>query len=105
MAGGVEQLQRPYDRGELPAVVGRLRLTPGKLPFFPVPFPDGAPAPGPGIALAGAIGIDAYRPDANAARAFRHAVRFASASPEPGPYWERACRAIPAGPGARPRCV
>src|SRR5437773_5696302 len=105
MAGVLEQLQRPYDRRELHAIVGRLRLTAEQLPFLAVHPHNGAPASGPGIALAGAIGIDAYRLDANAARAFRHAVRFASASPEPGLSWERACRAIRAGRGACPRCA
>src|SRR5205823_2757777 len=105
LARALQQLQRANDRGELHAIVGRLRLTAEQLLFFAVHLQNGAPASRPGIPLAGAIGVDAYRPDVNAARAFRHAVRFASASPEPGPSWERVCRAIPGGPGACPRCA
>src|SRR5437016_12420698 len=84
LTGALQQLQRPNDRRELHAIVGRLRLTAEQLSFFAVHLQNGTPASRPGIALARAVGVDACRFDVNAARASRHAVRFASASPEPG---------------------
>ena len=57
-AGLLQAGQGPDDAGKLHAVVGGVRRAAGQLLFHAVPLQDGPPAPGSGIAGAGAVGID-----------------------------------------------
>src|SRR5436309_11106941 len=55
LARPLQRLERPDDRHELHAVVGRGRLSAPELLFLPFVAEDYSPAPGPGIAAARAI--------------------------------------------------
>src|SRR5713226_7696303 len=56
----LERFQRADDRGELHAIVGRLRLAAEQLPFLTVNLQDRAPASPTGVALAGSVGVDTH---------------------------------------------
>src|SRR5438094_559622 len=79
-ARALQHFQRTNDRRKLHAIVGRLPFAAEQLLFLTVHLQNGAPASRPRIALAGTVRVNAH--DYSAARAFLHAVRFASASPE-----------------------
>src|SRR5882724_411842 len=57
-AGVLERFQRPDHRGQLHAVVGGVLLSSEDLLLASSVSEDRAPAPGAGIALAGAVGVD-----------------------------------------------
>src|SRR6266571_8204787 len=76
-AGAAQRLERADHCGQLHAVVGGLRLAAEQLTFAFAYFQQRAPSPRTGIALAGAVGVDAH--DFSAVRACGQA-RFPFAS-------------------------
>src|SRR5438309_596251 len=103
LARRLQRLERPDYGGEFHTVVGGIGFATEKFPLVPARFDQRTPSARARVALAGTVRINAN--DFSAARVFRHAVRFPSASPGPGPPWGRACRASSGSPGASRRRV
>src|SRR6266496_3472432 len=99
----LQRLERPDYGGELHTVVGGIGFATEKFPIVPARFDQRTPSARARVALAGTVRINTD--DFSAALAFRHAVRFPAASPEPVPSWGRACRASSGSPGASRRRV
>src|SRR5258708_6516098 len=77
----LERFQRADDRGELHAIVGRLRLAAEQLPFLTVNLQDRAPASPTRVALAGSVGVDTPPFSAPPLPAFRPPPHSPSAPP------------------------
>src|SRR5262249_4365853 len=63
-ARALERFERRDRGGELPAVVGRVRLSPLELALVSVPGEHRAPAAGPRVPRAGAVGVNDHVPRA-----------------------------------------